>query len=78
MGEIYLTKEEYLKAHPDYREYDGDGHYKVIAHPKSCFFCDWCTDIFYDSSGPYMWLCKKDGDVDAGISGECKHFKEEK
>lgn len=55
--------------------------YQVKAHCRSCFFCDHCTDIFWDfSNGPYMFLCDKNMfDMEAikkGIIGKCKSFEE--
>ena len=44
--------------------------------PKSCAFCDHCTDVFWDSHGPYMFgcelgLCRNDHEID------CKDYNEE-
>jgi hypothetical protein len=46
-------------------------------HPKNCVFCDNCTDIMYDSGGPYMVICAKDLPQDKGFMGSCEQFKEE-
>ena len=56
--------------------------YKCDAHPRGCFFCKHCTDVFYDyTNGPYMIICElqKENDQDMptfGCIGECKHFEE--
>ena len=75
-----MDRETYLREHPGYRLFHANGLYPrgIIAHPRSCFFCDNCTDIFYDSDGPYMWFCRKDGDTELGVSGKCEYFEEEK
>ena len=53
------------------------GTYRLKAHPHSCFFCDNCTDIFYDyTNGPYMFFCAEELDIDTGLSGSCKQFSE--
>ena len=58
-----------------------------MVHPKSCFFCDHCIDIFYDSSGPYGFTCdiaqgSNDNIYDKvfsyGVYGKCEDFKEKK
>ena len=46
-------------------------------HPRNCVFCDNCTDIFYDSNGPYMIICDKDLPQEIGFEGKCKQFFEE-
>ncbi len=54
-----------MKKNKDHtREYDCgiglDGKPVTIkAHPKSCLFCDHCTDVFLDtfSNLPYMFFC---------------------
>ena len=53
-------------------------YYEVKAHKNSCFFCEHCTDIFFDyTNGPYMFFCLKDHDdvTDYLING-CPDFKE--
>ena len=56
--------------------------YKVQARHNSCFFCDNCTDIFYDYqkgyASPYMWLCIKGNDTEKGMMGVCEDFREER
>ena len=49
-----------------------------MAHPKACFFCDHCTDIFYDWNGPYMFICQKDhnDEIERGLEGKCPDFYE--
>ena len=51
--------------------------YKCDAHPRSCFFCDHCTDIMYDGDGPYNFTCTIDKDPSKGFLGECESFKED-
>ena len=57
----------------------------VLAHPRSCYFCDHLTDIFLDTftGTPYMYNCEmcEDGCVmddwlEHGMRGECKYFVE--
>jgi len=58
------------------REYECE-YYRLKAHPRSCFFCDNCTDIFFDyTNGPYMLFCSVDADIDTGMRGECGKFTE--
>ena len=53
-------------------------YYSVQAAENSCFFCQHCTDIFFDyTNGPYMFLCDEDADTRKGCDGQCKLFKEE-
>lgn len=52
--------------------------YTVKAHPKSCFFCQHLTDIFYDyTNGPYGFVCNLEGDIETGMRGVCQGFEEE-
>ena len=60
------------------REYKCE-YYTVMAHPKACFFCDHCTDIFVDWDGtPYMFVCIKDHgtEIERGLEGKCPDFYE--
>lgn len=58
------------------REYKCE-YYSLKAHPRSCFFCDNCTDIFFDyTNGPYMFMCVKQADTGAGLLGKCNQFIE--
>lgn len=72
-----MTKQEAIDK--SYREFKGEG-YTVLAHPKSYFFCEHCTDIIYDfSNGPYMVVCNIEFDsdhIDMGLKGMCDKFKE--
>ena len=44
-------------------EYIG-GAFKVEANGRSCLFCLYCTDFFYDfTNGPYLFFCKKTGEA---------------
>lgn len=67
------------------REFDLKNGLVVLAHPRSCYFCDHLTDIFLDAFNgtPYMYICEmcEDGGVmddwlEPGMRGECKHFVE--
>lgn len=58
------------------REYECE-YYKVKAHPRSCFFCYNCTEIFFDyTNGPYMFICDVKCDTHDGLLGLCKQFSE--
>ena len=56
-------------------------YYSLRARPNSCFFCDNCTDIYFDYAkgyaAPYMWLCNVGNDTEAGLMGKCQDFREE-
>ena len=54
-------------------------YYKVIAHQNSCFFCEYCTDIWWDyTNGPYMCLCTNEIDVKSEFFRTgCPEFEEE-
>lgn len=65
----------------DARTFHGNG-YDVIAHKKSCLFCDHCTDIFYDYKyGAYMFFCVIEANEGKNtmdmLLGKCKQFAEE-
>lgn len=73
-----MTKEELS------RPFECEDGNIYMAHPKSCFFCDHCIDIFYDSNGPYGFVCDiNEGSGDKaynkvfnfGIRGKCTDFK---
>lgn len=49
----------------------------INCRPNCCLFCDECTDIYYDSQGPYAIICLKKGDFKTGMLGKCEMFKEE-
>ena len=60
-----------------FRKYECE-YYSVMARPTSCFFCDHCTDIWFDyTNGPYMFYCDIDKNTAEGIAGKCKSFIEE-
>lgn len=72
-------------TNPDFtREYKfHDPPMAIRANPRSCFFCNHCTDIFYDWNGPYGWACEKhqcteddEGPVEKGLLGQCQDFFE--
>jgi hypothetical protein len=50
---------------------------KYLALKTACPFCAHCTDVFYDWSGPYMWLCDLENNCGYGMSGKCKDFEKE-
>ena len=59
-------------------------YYSCNAHPRSCFFCKHCSDVFFNFlGGPYNWVCQYDGkdrkDIpkDGGMNGKCKFFEED-
>lgn len=61
------------------RIFHGPG-YTVAAHPKSGFFCQHLTDIFYDyTHGPYMFVCncRVEVDIETCMTGKCPDFVEE-
>ncbi len=49
----------------------------IMCRPNCCLFCDNCTDIFYDSKGPYGVVCLKEGSFRIGMLGKCNMFREE-
>ena len=49
----------------------------VKCRPNCCLFCDECTDIFYDSEGPYRIICLKEKSFEIGMLGKCDSFREE-
>jgi len=49
----------------------------IMVRPNCCLFCDECTDIYYDSRGPYGIVCSKQGDFKTGMLGKCEMFSEE-
>lgn len=57
------------------RKYECE-YYSLRARPNSCFFCDHCTDIFFDQDGPYAFVCDEEQNVELGLSGMCSLFIE--
>ena len=57
------------------RKYECE-YYSLRARPNSCFFCDHCTDIFFDQYGPYAFICDEEQNVELGLSGVCSLFIE--
>lgn len=49
----------------------------IMVRPNCCLFCEKCTDIYYDSHGPYAIICLKNGDFEKGMRGKCEMFSEE-
>ena len=75
-SEISYGGNNEMKKDEATREYQC-GLYVIDAHPRSCFFCDHCTDIFCEWSGkPYKLICNKGHESDDGIQGKCKDFQE--
>lgn len=57
----------------------GSGVVRWDSPKRSCVFCDWCTDVWWDySTGPYMFHCDKNHDTSYGYIGQCKYFREVK
>lgn len=48
----------------------------IMCRQNSCMFCENCTDIYFDSCGPYAVACiNKDFDAfKNGMLGNCKFF----
>lgn len=43
-----------------------------------CVFCKHCTDIYYDSAGPYMFSCELNKKLHiAETECECKYFEDD-
>ena len=58
----------------DLRLYECE-YYRLMAPSTCCLFCEFCTDVFFDfTNGPYMFMCARDGDTEAGAAGECPLF----
>lgn len=49
-----------------------------VKQDKCCVFCFHCSDIFYDTSGPYMIFCTKENKCadTHNIDGLCEQFIE--
>lgn len=67
---------EYISEHNEFR---------VITPERSCFFCKYCTDIFWDyANGPYMVICQfwdmlgiaGCDKIYKGLTGCCDNFEE--
>lgn len=85
--QILDSLDEVVKPEERTRKYVCE-YYSVMAHPRSCFFCEHCTYIWYDYTvGPYMFDCDSDnveldehgarqvGDkVRLGLQGKCNDF----
>ena len=70
-----------LWDHPNHRRFDWVnefGNLRTGIFPKKhCVFCAYCTDIFFDASGPYMFICvNDDADTYYGDEGTCWYFEE--
>ncbi|MBQ1297096.1 MAG: hypothetical protein IIY21_23835 [Clostridiales bacterium] len=71
-----VKADDLIKA--GFKPYKGANGKTYLALPNSCLFCWNCTDIFYDfTNGPYMFICREDGDTINGMCGKCKSFKGE-
>ena len=73
---LYLKVRNVQEGHEKTYECE---YYKVIAHEHSCFFCKYCTDIWWDyTNGPYMWLCTKEMDTELEyFRTGCPEFEED-
>lgn len=75
-----INKSNFIRKYT-FKSYPGPGTFTILAHPKACFFCDHCTDIFYDSRGPYGIACDvidaDEFDFETGLLGKCEKFKED-
>ena len=61
--------------------------FRILALPNTCYFCEYCTDIWWDySNGPYMFYCEMEHDENGeivneelvakkGLYGKCELFK---
>lgn len=55
----------------DYIINDPLGKLIVSLPDNSCAFCRHCTDLFYDyTNGPYLFICDKDNNSNAGTCSE--------
>ena len=50
-------------------------HYMTLCN--SCLCCQFCSDVFLDSGGPYGLICTKGLNTCTGMVGRCKYFIEE-
>lgn len=55
---------------------------QYLAPARSCFFCEHCTDVFFDHGGPYMLCCElsadeKYADLSANMGLGCDAFEED-
>ena len=86
-----MTKEQYEQnkdkmAPYTIRSFPMKGH-TFMVHKTSGFFCKHCTDVFYDTDGPYMLMCDILKDTPEGKemwdgdgkcwTGECERFEPE-
>lgn len=81
-GKIYHTMEAIPRENPEARRFEFEypdwmGCYiAVYSHCKSCLFCKFMSDVWYDHNGPYMMLCDK-GHKDMILKEACKDFEPE-
>ena len=81
-GKIFHTMEAVLREDPNARRFefsypDWMGFYMAVyAHCKSCLFCKYMTDVYYDHNGPYMMICEKNHDKII-LKEACKDFEPE-
>ena len=73
-----MTKAEYEKNWYKMAPFKCENGRVYMAFKKSCVFCENC-DLFWDyTNGPYMFLCRVNGDPEEkGLSGECELFQKE-
>jgi len=61
------------------REYRFADHFMspIMCRSNCCLFCKECTDVYYDSNGPYGIVCLKGGNFEDGMLGKCPYQKEQ-
>ena len=72
-----MTDEEFARNKDNMAPYTFRNGHTYYAFKKSALFCEYCTDIFYDSGGPYMFYCDKhieDFNAEECLSGNCPDF----
>lgn len=73
-----MTALEFNKSRDNMRQFVLENGKCYYAFKKSGFFCKHCTDIIYDSCGPYMLMCEKEHNTSVPCwSGECEFFEPE-
>lgn len=72
------SKEQAIKEHENdgYKPYDlPEAGFGQMMPGKSCVFCKYCTDIWYDLHGIYMSFCEINKNTEIGLNGKCKNFE---
>lgn len=53
-------------------------YYSCVVPDRCCLFCDNCTDVYFDSGGPYLFHCEALGHLVNWQEHErCGQFVEE-